>query len=575
MKYLALYRKYRPDRFEKVIGQDHIVKILSAQVRTGKIGHAYLFCGARGTGKTSVAKIFAKALNCASPEDGSPCGKCPDCLKQGYSNIDIIEIDAASNNKVEDIREIIDNAQYPPTNGKYKVYIIDEVHMLSGAAFNALLKTLEEPPSHAVFILATTEVYKLPATILSRCMRFDFRLIPTAKIAQLLKDVLNDTGKPFEETAVVEIARAAEGSVRDALSIADTCLSYSEGKLKHSDVLDMLAASDRGKIAALCDCILKRDSGGLLKGIEELCSAGKAVTVLNKDLLMYLRDLSILKTCPDQKDMLFFPPDTIDKYREAIADYDINKILRCIEVLSAAEADIKYSLHPRIIFEAAALKCAVSRYDRDEDSFEARLSEIENQLKEMLDNKIKVKENPLSARENSNQEESKSSGACDNNTRYPEYGIPAAPPEEYDYNAINFALENKQDNTNSQELNKENQTANDKSERVARSGKTESAQVIWGNVIRTLRQTGAGLLYTLCGNLSAEISGNDFIVLADNDISADILNKPKNLEKLKNIINNGKEYNVIIKKKSVLKNAAEDDIEKLKELSGGKLIIKE
>ena len=232
MAYLALYRRFRPSGFDSLVGQDHVVRTLVNQIKTDKVGHAYLFCGARGTGKTSAAKIFARAINCLSPVNGSPCGKCEVCkaLADG-ANLDIVEMDAASNNKVENVREIRDKIQYPPVSGRYKVYIIDEVHMLTTEAFNALLKTLEEPPKHAVFILATTEVHKLPSTILSRCMRFDFRLIPTAQIAEHIAKIYREIGKDFEPAAVQEIARAGAGSIRDALSVADICVSYREGKL--------------------------------------------------------------------------------------------------------------------------------------------------------------------------------------------------------------------------------------------------------------------------------------------------------------------------------------------------------
>lgn len=599
MKYLALYRKYRPDTFTKVVGQDHIVKILSAQVKSKSIGHAYLFCGARGTGKTSVAKIFAKAINCTDNINGSPCNKCISCSGKSSGNMDILEIDAASNNKVEDIREIIENSQYPPVNGSFKIYIIDEVHMLTGQAFNALLKTLEEPPSHAVFILATTEVYKLPATILSRCMRFDFRLIPTAEITTLLKDVFNDIGKPFEEEALIEIARAGEGSVRDALSIADTTLSASSGKLKLSDVLELLAASDRGKVAKLCHCILIKDAGGLLNSIEELASAGKSIAVLNKDLLMYLRDLSVVKSCTDSSGILLFPQEIIEKYSNDIKQYDINKILRCIEIFSSIESELRYSLHPRIIFEAAALKCAVTMYDRGADSFEARISEIEKQLKKLSENGISgvISEKKTEKKEiKNNNTLSQQKAVAEDNCGF-DYVLSDndAPPQDgFEDNIISPEMPKSVNNIPKKEQESQNilpqsgivgfkkidrgviaENVFDKPENESKES-GESAESVWGNVIRKLRQEGAGLLYTMCGEMKTKISGKDFMILADNDMAYDILCKPKNLEKLKSIINESSEYNVTIKKKSEIKALANDsDIEKLKEFAGGKLIIKD
>ena len=245
MGYLALYRKYRPSGFDGVVGQEHIIQTLVNQITFNRLGHAYLFTGTRGTGKTSVAKIFAKAINCESNVNGSPCGKCATCLAlNDPSNLDIIEIDAASNNGVNEIRDLREKVQYPPVSGKYKVYIIDEVHMLTGAAFNALLKTLEEPPVHAVFILATTEVHKIPATILSRCMRFDFRLVSLDLIAELIMKIYDEQGKTYEKEAIYQIAKAGEGSIRDALSIADTALSYSNGKLTFDEVTEILGSSN-------------------------------------------------------------------------------------------------------------------------------------------------------------------------------------------------------------------------------------------------------------------------------------------------------------------------------------------
>ena len=283
--YLALYRKYRPQNFSEVIGQKHIVQTLNNQIETDKIGHAYLFCGSRGTGKTSIAKIFARAINCENPVNGDSCGKCDTCKALLTNNIDILEIDAASNNVVDEIRDLREKVKYPPINGKYKVYIVDEVHMLSTNAFNALLKTLEEPPKHVVFILATTEVHKLPATILSRCMRFDFKLVSVEELVQLLQKILTSEGVKFEEKALSLIARAGEGSVRDTLSIADMCISYSGTTLTYESVIEVLGTTEKEKLTKLTDNILSRNMGGALLELDNILSSGKSPLVLSKDLI--------------------------------------------------------------------------------------------------------------------------------------------------------------------------------------------------------------------------------------------------------------------------------------------------
>ena len=281
MAYLAYYRMFRPTTFDEVVRQEHIVRILKNQIAGDKIGHAYLFCGPRGTGKTTLAKIFAKAINCENPQNSSPCGKCAACRAlSDPSNLDISEIDAASNNGVDEMRDLREKVQYPPVAGKYKVYIIDEVHMLTQSAFNAVLKTLEEPPRHAVFILATTEPQKIPATILSRCMRFDFKLIPQSDLEELIKSVFKKTGKEYEPAAVSAIARAGAGSARDSLSIADTCASYSRGKLTYDDVNAVLGSAEWGKVAHICGRILSEDANGAISATEEILSTGKGVGVL-------------------------------------------------------------------------------------------------------------------------------------------------------------------------------------------------------------------------------------------------------------------------------------------------------
>ena len=277
MSYTALYRKYRPSEFEDVKGQDHIVTTLKNQIKADRIGHAYLFCGTRGTGKTTVAKIFAKAVNCEHPVDGSPCGECQSCKAiAAGSSMNVIEIDAASNNGVENIRQIREEVSYSPTQGKYKVYIIDEVHMLSIGAFNALLKTLEEPPSYVIFILATTESHKIPITILSRCQKYDFRRISIETISARLMDLLEQEGVEAEEKAVRYVAKAGDGSMRDALSLLDQCIAFYLGEpLTYDHVLEVLGAVDTEVFSRLLRSILANDIVAAIELLEDLIVQGR------------------------------------------------------------------------------------------------------------------------------------------------------------------------------------------------------------------------------------------------------------------------------------------------------------
>ena len=373
---------FRPDALDKVVRQEHIVKILKNQIESGKIGHAYLFCGPRGTGKTSVAKIFARAINCEHPADGSPCGVCPTCraLAEG-SNLDISEIDAASNNGVDEMRDLREKVQYPPVAGKYKVYIIDEVHMLTASAFNAVLKTLEEPPAHAVFILATTEPQKIPATILSRCMRFDFKLIPQHDLEGLLKGILKKIGKEYEDEAVAAIARAGAGSARDTLSIADMCVSYSAGKLTYADVNTVLGSADFFKIADAVRLILSEDAGGALSAAEEIFAGGKSAGVFVKDILSFLNSVAVAKMCKNAEQILNLPEEMFSAV-VAIAQTDGHKILRATEVFVRAESDMRYAADPRVVLETAILRCTLPSADYDIDSLIARVSALEKKLAE-------------------------------------------------------------------------------------------------------------------------------------------------------------------------------------------------
>ena len=383
MAYLAFYRTFRPTGFDDVVRQEHIVKILKNQIKTGKVGHAYLFCGPRGTGKTTLAKIFAKAINCENPNDGSPCGSCPTCKAlASASALDICEIDAASNNGVDEMRDIREKVQYPPVNGRYKVYIIDEVHMLTQSAFNAVLKTLEEPPAHAVFILATTEPQKIPATILSRCMRFDFKLIPQPDLEGLIKSVYDRTGKEYEEEAISAIARAGNGSARDSLSIADMCASYSTGKLTYDDVNEVLGKADFYAVAEVVSAIAEQDAGLVLQRAEGVLSTGKGVGVLLRDLLSFMNNLAVVKTCKNAEEIVNLPKDKLEKLKELSARFGGHTLLRTTELLARAEGDMRYAVDARVTLENYLLKCAMPQADYDIEALLTRIEKLERQVAE-------------------------------------------------------------------------------------------------------------------------------------------------------------------------------------------------
>ncbi len=380
MEYISLYRRFRPDTFDKVIGQDHIVRTLTNQIKNGRIGHAYLFTGTRGTGKTSCAKIFARAVNCLRPVDGSPCGECEVCKAlRDSANIDIAEIDAASNNGVDEIRELKEKARYAPVSCRYKVYIIDEVHMLSTAAFNALLKTLEEPPEHIIFILATTEVQKLPQTILSRCMRFDFRLVEKSLLVSLLKRIFDELGVPAEEKALNVIAAGGEGSVRDALSLADMCLSYGGDRITYRDALEVLCATNFDTLHELGCAVLEGDVGKTMRLADGLLKAGR--NTLGKDLARYFTDFLNLKNIDDVLPDGMTEEDA-EKIRERTGDFSNYRIARAMDILCGVESAARYSTQPKTVLEAALVKACELTTETDNTGVINRLKELEKKVSE-------------------------------------------------------------------------------------------------------------------------------------------------------------------------------------------------
>ena len=392
MSYTALYRKWRPTSFEEVRGQDHIVKTLKNQINSGRIGHAYLFCGTRGTGKTSIAKIFARAVNCEHPVDGSPCGECSMCrqIAEGAS-LNVVEIDAASNNGVENIRDIREQVQYPPTDGRYRVYIIDEVHMLSIGAFNALLKTLEEPPSYVIFILATTEVHKIPITILSRCQRYDFKRISIDTIAGRLAELTQAEQIDVDDRALRYVARAADGSMRDALSLLDQCVAFHFGeKLTYDNVLEVLGAVDNRVFSKLFQAVLASDTKACIREIEEMIIQGRDLSQLVNDFVWYMRNLLIAKTTDEPGDMLDMSEENLAVLKEEATGVDTETLMRYIRIFSELSGQLRYASQKRILVEIAFIKLTTPSMEQNLDSILQRITLLEQKMQEMPDNLQKL-----------------------------------------------------------------------------------------------------------------------------------------------------------------------------------------
>lgn len=384
----ALYRVYRPKTFGDVVGQEHIVKTLKNQIKNNNIGHAYLFSGTRGTGKTSTAKIFARAVNCLNPINEEPCNECEICIDALNDNImDIVEIDAASNNSVDDIRELRESVKYTPSKAKYKVYIIDEVHMLSQGAFNALLKTLEEPPSYVIFILATTEPHKIPATILSRCQRFDFKRVSSKDIASRMSYICKKENIEAEEKALSLIARNSQGALRDALSILDQCMSFGNEKIEYNDVIELLGTVNIDELFELSQSIIDENTKKSLEILNEFIIWGKDIRNLINDLIDHFRNLMVCKVSKDLDEIISLPEESIERLKEQSQNVNINDLIRILNILSETQDSMKSSSNTRILAEVTIMKIAQPMFD---ESKEALIKRIENLEEKIESGNIKV-----------------------------------------------------------------------------------------------------------------------------------------------------------------------------------------
>ncbi len=498
VEYTALYRQWRPHTFDEVVGQDHIIRILRNQIINDRISHAYLFCGSRGTGKTSTAKIFARAINCESPMDGSPCGKCDACIElSSENNMDILEIDAASNNRVEEMRELLDKVKYPPAIGRYKVYIIDEAHMLTIGAFNALLKTLEEPPGHVVFILATTEPHKIPATILSRCQRYDFKRISIRVIMDRLKKIGQDMKVDIEPEALETIARWAEGGMRDAISLLDQCMAFSDGVVTNDDVLAILGTADQTFIFQFVENIMKGQLSSLLKQVDLLIEDSRDISIFVRDLIYHLRNLLLVKVCDEPEKLLDLSESTIARYQNQAQYASEPRLIRAIEILSALESELKWNSQPRIMLEMALVK--ITRPEQ-EDSFEALLDRI-SVLEEKLAKGVVVS----SAQSQSPQQHSQ-----EDNKAIEEFsdvdGLAKQEQEKQDGKSV--------DKTDSKEVKQGGQGEAEELEQSQEELTAEQKDIskLWPDILKTIKKDRIAI-YSLLRNTRIEDTGKGLVYL--------------------------------------------------------------
>lgn len=383
--YQVLYRKWRPKTFDDVSGQEHITTTLVNELKSGRINHAYLFTGSRGTGKTTCAKILAKAVNCLSPENGNPCGKCENCIAaEDGSFQDIVEMDAASNRRIDDIRSVIDGAVFTPAKGKYKVYIIDEVHMLTQEAFNALLKTLEEPPSHVIFILATTEVHKLPATIISRCQRFDFHRINPHVIKDRLKYVVEQEGCSITDDAALLIAAIADGALRDALSLTDRCIGLGGGEITLSVVREAAGLSGRGYVYDMASSCINKNCGEALELIAKLYGESKDMARLCEELTEHFRNLMLLKSVKNPDDILVVGRDELEVLKSHAERISLSEIVHIMDVLGSAFERMNRGADSRTEMETAVVKLCSPQLDVTEDAVLSRIGALERTVNRLM-----------------------------------------------------------------------------------------------------------------------------------------------------------------------------------------------
>ena len=546
MAYRALYRQYRPARFEEVIGQEHVTRTLKNQIAAGKPAHAYLFCGIRGTGKTSSARILARAVNCLSPEDGEPCGKCEACrISASEANGDIIEIDAASNNSVDNVRDLIEKANFMPLQLRYRIYIIDEVHMLSTQAFNALLKTLEEPPAHVIFILATTESQKVPATIRSRCQRFDFHRLSVKDIVSTCRSVLEKAGASIEEEGLQLIARSSDGGMRDALSL---CGEH----VKTRDVYDVLGSMEEDFLFSMADALLQSRTADVLTSLGGIVRGGHDLSVFTRDLAAHFRALLLVSTCGRCEDLVDCSPETMDAYVRQAEQSSPDRLLLCMQELLNAQSEMRFIPAPRTLLESTLVRICRPEDSRELDSLLARMDRLEEQLKQGI-SAVRPAAKP---EQNSRQAEPVREIAKD----LPPWERPA---EEQTQEKPESETEKELDHLNPEQI-------------LQQDAGIEDADDLWNRTVE--RITNPMVRSLAAAAASAQRIEEDILVVgvAERQKSAfSVLNNPINLECLNQAVSQlhpGMQIRMILLNGSN-SGISQADMDRAKELFGDKLVI--
>ena len=543
MEYTALYRRFRPLTFDGIVGQEHITRTLKNQVIANRVGHAYLFTGCRGCGKTSSAKVLARAVNCLHPKDGEPCNECEICKAALDGSLtDIVEMDAASNNGVDDIRAIRDEVNFLPTVAKYRVYIIDEVHMLSPGAFNALLKTLEEPPKHVKFILATTEPQKLPATILSRCQRFDFKKIPEDKIVENLKYVCNESNIKYTEGALNLIAELSEGAMRDALSILERCAQDGENSIEENKIKEIVGIPETKYIMNISEKIINCDSAGALEVTQEVIKSGKDVTNLLWEMIKFFRDLMLLKTTKEISNI--YSEDDVKEMKSLCEKVQTDRILRIIYSLSELENSLKWSSQKNIVFQVGVIKlCSDSA-----TSIEDRLARLENYFGNIQNGKIAVKlsteaaQNVQNAGANVmpsvNNMQGVSANVIQNPNNMQGAGVNANLSNDKK-NSQGISTKSSNDGQEKDESKENSEKNNNKGSSNPKENKVEVAD-FWGKVIDSLKAERQPMLYSNLLNTKGVILDDmTFGIQFPNGLNSfgkSIIEKPENMSELKRLV---------------------------------------